>query len=344
MIHPMVRLFPFRRPRSWFAIDVGSTSIKVAEVIDVRGGARVLRTGVLPVPVGAVENGFVHRTDALGNAIRRFAALARGKPRQAVVSIPGRGVIIKRLRLTGRNVKELDRVIEFEAMDAIPGDLDDVNIDYHVVGPSDDGNGLEVLLIAARKTLVENYVDLMEAAGLVPAIVEVDRFALRSGSSRLPHEVADALVHVGACSTTIHIPADDSPGYTTDLPLGGEHFTESLAGNLHVSRDEAEAIKCGDRSPDVDGLLNSLCDEFAAKVGHSVNLFGTLSGGTGPRRVSLTGGSALLSGLGPSLARALKAEVRVVGPVFDGSIPPEDIHAGPAFAVVAGLVTRNPSE
>ncbi len=342
----MVRLFPFRRPRSWFAIDVGSTSIKIAEVTGVRGSARVTRTGVLPVPVGAVENGFVHRTDALGNAIRRFAGPTRGKPRQAVVSIPGRGVIIKRLQLRGRNRKELDRVIEFEAMDAIPGDLDNVNIDYHVVGPSDDGNGLEVLLVAARKTLVENYVDLVETAGLVPAIVEVDHFALRSGSSRLPHEGADVLVHVGACSTTVHISADDSPGsgYTTDLPLAGERFTESLAKDLHVSRDEAEAIKCGDRSSDVGGLLNSLCDELAAKVGHSINLFGTLSGGTGPRRVSLSGGSALLPGLGPSLARALKAEVRVVGPVFDGSMPPEDLHAGPAFAVVAGLVTRNPSE
>lgn len=340
----MVRLFPFRRPRSWFAIDVGSSSIKIAEVIDARGGTRVLRTGVLPVPLGAVENGFVHRTDALGNAIRRFAGPTRGQPRQAVVSIPGRGVILKRLQLPDRKVEELDRVIEFEAMDAIPGDLDNVNIDYHVVGPSDDGNGLEVLLVAARKTLVENYVHLMEAAGLVPAIVEVDHFALRSGSSRLPHEGADVLVHAGACSTTVHIPAEGSPGYTTDLPLAGERFTESLAGKLRVSRDEAEAIKCGDRSPEVGGLLSSLCDELAARVGHSVNLLGTLSGGTGPRRVSLSGGSALLPGLGPSLARALKAEVRVVGPAFDGSMTPEAIQAGPAFAVVAGLVTRNPSE
>ena len=105
----------------------------------------------------------------------------------------------------------------------------------------------------------------MEVAGLVPVIVEVDHFALRSGSSRLPHEGADALIPRGACSTTIHIPANDSPGYTTDLPLGGERFTESLAENLGVSRDEAEAIKCGAPSPDIGGRLDSLCDEFATK-------------------------------------------------------------------------------
>ena len=340
----MVHLYPFRRAQSWFAVDVGSSSIKIAEVIDARGGARVLRTGMLPVPAGAVENGLVRQTDVLGSAIRKFVDLARGKPRQAVVSIPGRGVIIKRLQLRGQNVKELDRVIEFEAMDAIPENLDNVNIDYHVLGPSDDGNGLEVLLIAARKTLVENYVDLMEVAGLVPVIVEVDHFALRSGSNRLPHEGADALIHVGACSTTIHIPANDSPGYTTDLPLGGERFTESLAENLGVSRDEAEAIKCGAPSPDIGGLLDSLCDEFATKAGRSLDLFGALSDRNGPRRVSLSGGSALLPGLGPSLARALEAEVRVCGPFFSGSPALEDIRTGPAFAVVAGLVTRSPSE
>ncbi len=338
----MVHLFPFRRARSWFAVDVGSSSIKIAEVIDARGGARVLRTGVLPVPAGAVESGFVRQIDVLGSAIRKFAGLARGKPRQAVVSIPGRGVIIKRLQLPGRNVKELDRVIEFEAMDAIPEDLDNVNIDYHILGPSDDGTGLEILLIAARKTLVENYVDLMEVAGLVPAIVEVDHFALRSGNRRLSHEGADALIHVGACSTTIHIPADDSPGYTGDLPLGGEPFTESLAEKLGVSRDEAEAIKCGAPSPDVGGLLDSLCDEFATKASRSLGLFGALSDGTD--RVSLSGGSALLPGLGPSLARVLEAEVRVCGPFFGGSPALEDIQTGPAFAVVAGLVTRSPSE
>ncbi len=340
----MVRLFPFRRARSWFAIDVGSSSIKVAEVRDARGGPGVLRIGVLPVPVGAVENGFVRRTEVLANAIREFAGPTHGKPRRAVVSIPGRGVIIKRLQLPGRNIGQLDQVIEFEAMDAIPEDLDNVNIDYHVVGPSQDGTGLEVLLIAARKTLVENYVDLLEAAGMVPAIVEVDHFALRSGIGRLGHERAGVLVHAGACSTTIHISADGSPGYTTDLPVGGEQFTESLAESLHVSRDEAEAIKCGAPSPDVDGLLDSLCHEFASRVGRSLSLFGTPGDETDRRRVSLSGGSAFLPGLGPSLARVLEAEVRVHGPVFDGCMPPESIEAGPAFAVIAGLVTRSPFE
>ena len=182
----------------------------------------------------------------------------------------------------------------------------------------------------------------MEVAGLVPVIVEVDHFALRSGSSRLPHEGADALIHVGACSTTIHIPADDPPGYTTDLPLGGERFTEGLAENLGVSRDEAEVIKCGAPSPDIGGLLESLCDEFATKAGRSLNLFGALSDRTD--RVSLSGGSALLPGLGPSLARALEAEVRVCGPFFGGTPALEGSRTGPAFAVVAGLVTRSPSE
>lgn len=340
----MSRLSSFRRARAWFAIDVGSSSVKLAEAVDGRDGARVLRTAVLPAPAGAVENGFVRHTRVLGDAIREFAGAARGRPRRAVVSIPGRGVMIKRLHLPDQGPDGLDRAIEFEAMDAVPEDLDNVNLDYHVIGPSDDGNGLEILLVAAKKDLVENYVDLLEAAGLVPAIVDVDHFALRSGSRGLPDHRAEVLVHVGARSTTVHVPTDHLPGYTADLPVGGEQLTESLAEDLGVSRDEAEAVKCGDRSRAVARLLDSPCERFAAEVARSLNLFGALGDRAEPRRVSLSGGSALLPGLGPSLTRALDAEVRVCGPFFRDSLPPEDVHTGPAFAVVAGLVTRSPFE
>ncbi len=331
--------FPFRRARSWFAIDTGSSAIKIAEVMDTRGGPRVLRTGVLPVPEGAVENGLVRGTDTLSGAIRDFAGVTRGRPPRAVVSIPGRGVLTKRLRIPGRDHRKMDEIIEFEAMEALPGDLDKVNIDYHVLEAPDGGEGSEVLLVAARKTLVENHVELVEAAGLVPAIVEVDHFALRSGC----HQTADVLVHVGAYSTTVHVPTGDALGHTTDLTLGGEHFTERLAGELGVPRDEAEAIKRGARPPAAGRLPEGLCDEFAAQVAGSLNLFGALSGQSGPRRVSLSGGSAPLPGLGPSLGRALDAEVRIAGPFFEGSSAAADTRAGPAFAVVAGLVARSPS-
>lgn len=336
----------FSRTRHWFAIDVGSSSIKIAEVVDGRGGAQVSRVGVLPVPQGAVENGFVHQVHVLAEAIEAFTGPTRRRPRQSVISIPGRGVIIKHLRLAGHRVEELDQVIEFEAMDAIPEDLGNVNLDYHVLGPSDDGNGLEILLIAARKALVENYIQLLEVSGLVPGIVDVDYFALRSGWDRLPDHRADALIHVGARSTTIHVPGEGPPGYTTELPLGGEQFTDTLAEKLRVPRDEAETVKCAGLSPEIAGVLDPMCERFASSVRRSLDLFGTLSDGAESRRISLSGGSAPLPGLAPSLAKALDAEVRVCGPFFEESraLPPMDVQAGPAFAVVAGLATRSPFE
>ena len=250
----------------------------MAEVTGGRGGGQVVRTGTLPVPAGAVENGLVHEIDTVGRAMREFAGAERGKTPQAVVSIPGRRAIIKRLQVACRETDDLDRVIEFEAMDAIPEELDNVRLDYHVVGPSENGDGLEVMLVAARNTLVASYVDLMEAAGLAAAVVDVDHFALRSGSAPGPEDNAQGnvrvLVHVGACSTIIHIPAEASPGHTTDLPLGGEQFTEDLAGRLRVPRDEAEAVKCDAPAGEVAGLLDTLCDEFAARVARGLNLLG----------------------------------------------------------------------
>lgn len=334
-----------KRPRHWFVVDVGSSSIKIAEVAGSGGEAGVLRAGVLPVPPGAVENGVVREAAILARAIREFAAPGDGIRPPVVAAIPGRGVIIKRLRLPGQSDDSLDDVIEFEAMDAVPEDLDNVNLDYHVLGPSEDGSGLDVLLVAARKALVENHTQLLESAGLTPVIVDVDHFAIGRVCAGLSgDETPSAWIHVGARSTTIHLPASEGPGYTTDLPVGGEQLTENLAEKLNVPRDEAEAIKRGDPTAAVGDVLGSLCDSLAEQIGRGLNLFGPLGDGTAARRIALSGGSAVLPGLGPSLARALDAEVRVRGAFFPGMALTEGEPAGPVFAVVAGLAARNPVE
>ena len=336
-----------KRKRRWFAVDVGSSAIKIAEVAD-RGGSKpeVVRAGALPVPPGAVENGVVRETALVARAIRTFVAPDDGARPPAVTAIPGRGVIIKRLELPGQTGETLDQVIEFEAMDAVPEDLGNVNLDYHVLGPSETGSGLAVLLVAARKTVVDNHVQLVESAGLTPAIVDVDHFALGRLCDDLSSggETPSAWVHVGARSTTIHVPGPDGPGYTTDLPVGGEQLTESLAENLSVSRDEAETIKRGGTTAAAGGPLDSLRDSLAAQIGRGLNLFDPLRDGAAPRRIVLSGGGAVLRGLGPSLARALDAEVGVCGPFFTGITLTEGEPAGPAFAVVAGLAARKPDE
>lgn len=338
----LLRFLPLSRPvRPWFALDVGSSAVKIAEVAERRGNPEVLRAGSLPVPPGAVEGGLVRGTDVVANAVREFTGPAGKKPCRAVVSVPGRGVIIKRLKVPAHPLERLDQVIEFEAMDAIPEDLDAVNLDYHVLGAADGGGALEVLLVAARRTLVDSYLALLEAAGLVPAVVDVDYFALRAGSLGSGH----GLVHVGARSSTIHVPGAAPPGLTTDLPAGGERFTVSLAESLRVSRDEAEALKRGGPPPEVTGLLDTLCESFAAEVSRGFSLLGGLEDGAGPRRIVLSGGGAILPGLGAGLARALDAEVQVYSPSFAaGLLPPEVREQGPAFAVVAGLAARSLSE
>lgn len=335
-----------KRPRRWFAVDVGSSAVKIAEVTDRGGKPAVVRAAALPVPPGAVENGIVRETASLTRAIRTFTASGDEARPPAVAAVPGRGVIIKRLQLPGQTGETLDDVIEFEAMDAVPEDLSNVNLDYHVLGPSEDGGGLAVLLVAARKTLIESHVQLLENAGLTPAIVDVDHFALGRVCDDMSFdgETPSAWIHVGARSTTIHVPTPDGPGYATDLPVGGEQLTESLAENLNVSRDEAETIKRGGTTAAAGDLLDSLCDSLAAQIGRGLNLFGPLGEGTAPRRIALSGGGAALTGLGPSLARTLDAEVRVRGPFFSGATLTDGEPDGPAFAVVAGLAARHPVE
>ncbi len=335
----------WKRSRRWFVVDVGSSAIKIAEVTDTSGETEVVRAGALPVPPGAMENGVVRETAALARTIQAFAAADDAARPPVVAAIPGRGAIIKRLRLPAQSEGTLDDVIEFEAMDAIPEDLGNVNLDYQMLGTSEDGSALEVLLVAARKSLVERHVQLLESAGLTPVVVDIDHFALARVCAGLSgDETPWAWIHVGARSTTVHLPAPDGPGYTTDLPVGGEQLTEGLATKLRIPRDEAETLKRGGASTAVDELLDSLCDSLAAQIGRGLQLYGALGAGATPRHIALSGGSAVLPGLGPSLARALDAEVRVHGALFPGTALAGSELAEPAFAVAAGLAVRDPAE
>ena len=189
---------------------------------------------------------------AVVDAIRRLVDKARVKTKEAVVSISGNSVIIKRINLPLMTMEELEESIQWEAEQYIPFDINDVNIDVQLLDDAGDDPGqMEVLLVAARKELVSEYQSLIHQAGLKPVVVDVDAFAVANMFELSYGRVEDsvALVHVGAGNVTIHIVRNGTSMFTRDIG-GGRQFTEEIQRTMNISYEDAETMKVGD--PEMD--------------------------------------------------------------------------------------------
>ncbi len=314
------------RSRSTVALDIGSSHVKMLELeVDRAGRPRLRHFGVAPVPPEAIVDGAFMNSSAVIATIRELLARHRVKTKEAAVAISGNSVIIKRISLPSMTQAELEESITWEAEQYIPFDVNDVNIDAHILpGRSDEAGQMEVLLVAARKEIVNEYQSLLLEAGLKPVVVDVAAFALEN-MYELNYERSDrptALVNVGASSVNINILRNGMSAFTRDLAMGGRAYTEEIQRVMGVSYEEAEAFKVGggdrDRSAvvpeEVERVLASVSDTLAAEVHRSIDFFLGGSGGGSLGALCLSGGAAPTPGLQAALARLSGAEVQLVDP------------------------------
>jgi type IV pilus assembly protein PilM len=345
----------FTRSRSIVALDIGSSHVKLLELEVDRGGRRRLKHfGIAPVPPEAIVDGAFMNTGAVVATIRELIARHKVKTREAAVAISGNSVIIKRISLPLMTQQELDDSITWEAEQYIPFDVNDVNIDAHILKGGGDGSGqMDVLLVAARKEIVNEYQGLLIEAGLKPAVVDVAAFALENcyelnyDRPRTPV----ALVNVGASTVNINVLRDGASAFTRDLATGARNYTEEIQRIMGVSFEEAEALKIGgseaDRGgvvpEDVERVLSTVSENIASEVGRTLDFF---SGGSGNvSLVYLSGGGATTPGLRAALHQQTGADVQIMDPfrniqVDERAFQPKylkDVAAQAAIAVGLGL-------
>lgn len=346
------------RPRSAVALDIGSSHIKMLELdAEKPGKYRLKHFGVAPLPPEAVVDGAFMNTSAIVGAIRELLARHKVKTRDACVAVSGNSVIIKRISLPQMSRDELEESITWEAEQYIPFDVNDVNIDVHILSARPDEAGqMEVLLVAARKDLVNEYSALLIEAGLRPAVIDVAAFALENmftlNYDTRPEPIA--LVNVGASTVNINVLRGGTSAFTRDVGLGGRVYTEEIQRALNVSFEEAEALKVGGNERDraavvpeeVERVLSGVSDNIATEIHRSLDFFLSTSGGSGLAGVFLAGGAAPTPGLAQAIERASGAPVTLVDPfrrisVDERAFNPRFLHdvAGQA-AIAVGLGLR----
>jgi type IV pilus assembly protein PilM len=348
---------PLSSNDGYVAFDIGSSSIKMVEAVVDKSGYRILKLGVLPLPESAIQNNMVVDAQPVVDGIRRLIQENGVKSKQVISAVPGRAVIMKKVQMPKQEAAELEANIEFEAQNIIPDSLENVNLDYQVVHETGDGNKMEVLLVAVKKEIINSYTEAIEAAGLIPTVMDVDYFALENMYEANYGADAEtgvvALIHIGAQYTSITLLQNGISIFTGDLPLGGAYFTETLARELGMEIEAAEAVKTtgqADPKKETDALRSS-SEELVDEVRRTVSLYGLLPSGDteGLKTIYLSGGGAKLAGLRALLEERMGVPTRLSEPFRAFNVHRSIdrnylLDAALYFAVGAGLSIRRPGD
>ena len=259
----------------YVALDIGSSSIKMVEAAVDKSGYRILNLGILPLPVNAIQNNMVVDSKPVVETIRKLIETSGVRSKQVISAVPGRAVIMKKVQMPKQEPAELEANIEFEAQNVIPENLENVNLDHQVLSQSDDGNRMEVLLVAVKKEIVNSYAEAIEEAGLTPILMDVDYFALENMyEANYATETENGvvgLIHIGAQYTSITLLHNGISTFTGDLSMGGGSFTDSLAQYLQCGVEAAEAFKMtglleGKKGLDLTATLRPPSEELAEEI------------------------------------------------------------------------------
>ena len=354
----------FGRSRNLVGLDIGDSSIKVVELKEQGKGRgyQLVRLGWEPLSSEAIVDGQIMDAQLVSDTIQRLFQRCKIKPSTPIATaLCGHHVIVKRISLPVMSDAELAESIHWEAEQYIPFDIEDVNLDYQILeGSSLSGEGnMDVLLAAAKRDKINDYIGVVNQAGLNPQAVDIASFAMQNAFEANyefdPDQVV-ALVDIGSAVSSISVLHGGSSVYWRDINIGGNQYTDAIQRELNLSADQAEQIKRGeelDGIPDerAQPILSSVTEDIGAEIQKTLDFFKQISAtDQSLDRLFLTGGAAQVVHMKESLAERLQTQVDLLNPFR--RIPPAGREASPELvnemiptaSVAVGLALRKPGD
>ncbi len=340
-------------------LDIGSSTVKAIE-INSKGkdkGFELRSLGIAPIPAEAIVQGAFLNSSAIVDAIGEAIEVGRIRTKEVAVAVSGHSVIVKKVSLPAMSREELEDQIQWEAEQYIPFDVNEVHLDFQILDTSDGEGQMDVLLVAAKRDLVDDYVQVIQEAGFVPAAVDVAAFAVENAFEMnyeaQPEEVV-ALVNIGAQVVNINVIQNGVPAFTRDITTGGNQYTEEIQKSLSISFEEAERIKLGGNGKDqshevvpqeVEHAIRSVTDTLVGEIARSLDFFTATAAESRIDKVLLSGGGACTPGLDASFAERSGLAVEVMNPLSrmlpSKSFDPEYLASvGTSLSVGIGLAAR----
>ena len=316
----------FGRSKEVVGLDIGSSSVKLVELKEKRGGEYHLqRVGLEQLSPEAIVDGSIMDSSLVVDAIARLAEESGVRSTNFATSLSGHSVIIKKIQVPAMSEEELAESIQWEAEQYVPFDINDVRLDYLVFNDGVGTDSMEVLLVAVKQEKVNDYVSVISQAGMSPVVVDVDAFAVQNAYEVNydldPHEVV-ALVNMGAGVTTINILARGSSVFWRDISTGGNQFTEALQ------------------------VLEAVATETAAEIQKTFDFFAATAAEDRVGRLVLSGGCALTPNLRDVLEDRFGVPVELMDPLRRVRYKEADFDSAwlqavaPMLGVAVGLAFR----
>jgi len=336
-------------------LDIGSSSIKLVELRKGKGGFRLQNVAISPLPPEAIVDGALMDSVTIINTIRDLIAASKTKTKEVVTSVSGHSVIVKKVALPSMTEAELEESIQWEAERYIPFDINDVNIDFQIFGTgAENPEVMDVVLVAAKKDIINDYISVIMESGLNPLIIDIDSFALENMleiNYEIEKEETVAIANVGANITNINILRNNVTGFTRDIFKGGNQITEEIQRQLHIDYEEAEKIKVGGKidlssQPVIQNILKTASESLAIEIGNSLDFFQSTTTYEKIGRLYLSGGGSKIKDFDIILQQHIGLPVEVVNPFkkIEYSEKNFDLEylreIGPLMAVGVGLASR----
>jgi type IV pilus assembly protein PilM len=346
-----------RKPNSLLGLDISPSSVKLVELGKSGDGTLTLEhCGITPLEAGWINEGNIERFDDVVAAVRRTVSSSGSRAKHAALALPASMVITKKILLpAGLSEQEMEIQVEAEANQYIPFSLDEVNLDFYVIGPAPGAaDDVEVMIAASRKDKVEDCQGLAEAAGLTAVVVDIDSNAARLAAQRLiklsrpgPEDPLVALFEIGALNSTMQILRGDDVLYERDQNFGGARLTQMLARQYGFTQEEAESKKRARELPAdyAQAVLKPFVDSLGQEIERALKLFFTSTPHNRVDGILLAGGSANLNGLPETITQYTAFPCRAANP-FEGMIIGQDVREkkllqeAPSYLTACGLAMR----
>lgn len=333
-------------------LSIGSSSIKIIELKKSGNHWKLLHFGIVQLPEEVIVNREIVNQIAVIESIKTLTHQIRLQSKSVCTAISGSSVIVKKMSLEVENLREIQEQVFWEAEQYIPFDISEVVMDYQLLSRSKDKLA-EVILIAVKKDVLENYMSVIEQSGLTPKIVDVDFFALQNlyeANYPVNPSEAAALVDIGANATKLVIVQGDVPVFTKDTGLGGSNLTAEIQRNLNLSYTDAEVLKTGAQGiampQEVSDLIQVMAENLAMEIKKTIDLYHASSSGAPVTSVLLTGGGAKIPQLSRIVEEALRVPTQLLNPFvsisYDPSVFTQDYvnTIAPLAAIPIGLALR----
>jgi len=338
-------------------LDISSTSVKLLELAQDGDHYRVQSLVIEPLPDNAVSEKNIQDVEAVGETIQKAVKRSGTKVKQAAVAVAGSAVITKIITMPAAlNESELEAQIQIEADQYIPYPLEEINLDFEVMGPTKNNpDTVDVLLAASRKENIELRTDALTLGGLIPKIVDVEAYTVEHSSALLTADIPDwdehkiiAIIDIGATMTSLNVVENNQLIYTREQSFGGKQLTEEIMRRYGLAYEEAGRLKKEGGLPDnyIPEVLEPFKETIAQQVSRFLQFFYTAGQHNSVDLIALAGGCASIPGIDELVESQLDTPTVIANPFakmsLSSKVNPQALSKdAPSLMIACGLAMRS---